>query len=88
MYSQDPNPTLAPVLIPLDLIAEDTLCALIEDFITRDGTEYSQDETEISIKKDQVLKQLKRGLAGIIFFPGDESFTLLTRDEILKRGLT
>lgn len=76
-----------PVLIPIERLAEETLWALIEDFITREGTDYGQCETAIETKKEQVHQQLKSGHAGIVYFPGDESFTLLTRLEIQNRGL-
>lgn len=85
MNSKDSAP--APVVIPIERLAEETLWALIEDFVTREGTDYGQSETAIGTKKEQVLQQLKSGHAGIVYFPGDESFTLLTHLEIQQRGL-
>ncbi|MCP4276919.1 MAG: YheU family protein, partial [Gammaproteobacteria bacterium] len=40
-------------------IAPDTLYALIEEFVTRDGTDYGDIETSTATKVQQVMNQLE-----------------------------
>ena len=58
----DPRP---PLRIAPDLLAAVTLRAVIEEFVTRDGTELSCVETKIT----QVLDLLRRGEAELWFDP-------------------
>lgn len=53
--------------IPHDALEADTLTALIEDFVTRDGTDYGASETPLATKVAQVRRQLERGEAVITY---------------------
>ena len=48
------------VEIPFERLEPNTLRVLVEEFITREGTEYGM-ETPLSDKIEQVLSQLKTG---------------------------
>ena len=50
-----------------------TLQALIESFVLREGTEYGAQEVPLATKVAQVLRQLQRGEARIVFDPATES---------------
>ena len=59
----------------------DTLRRLIEEFVTRDGTEYGETETSLDSRAAQVTAQLERREVVIVFDPGTESVTIvLARD--------
>ena len=51
--------------IPYQAIAADTLRNMIEEFVTRDGTDYGEQELTLEAKVAQVLAFLKSGDAVI-----------------------
>ncbi len=68
--------------IPHQALEPDTLTALIEDFVTRDGTDYGADEASRSTKVAQVRRQLDRGEAVITYDPETDSCALHARHEL------
>jgi uncharacterized protein len=61
------------VEVPPAELAPDTLEALIESFVLREGTDYGVDEVPLATKVAQVRGQLQRGEARIVFDPVTES---------------
>jgi uncharacterized protein YheU (UPF0270 family) len=59
--------------IPMAQLAPDTLRALIETFVLREGTDYGVQELSLATKVGQVVRQLQRGEARIVFDPVTES---------------
>ncbi len=74
------------IVVPPDRIANDLLDALLESYISREGTDYG--ETELSLDdKLRVLKpQIKRGEVLIIYDESSESFNLLSREDYLRQS--
>jgi uncharacterized protein len=70
-------PTEAPpadlVEIPATELAPQTLQALVESFVLREGTDYGVEEVSLATKVAQVVRQLQRGEARIVFDPATES---------------
>ncbi len=73
------------MIIPHDQLSPEALQGLIEDFVTRDGTDYGLEEVSLERKAEQVRRQLGRGLVVIIFDTQSESVTLVTREELAHR---
>ncbi len=72
----------APIRVaPYDL-APATLRAVIESFILREGTDYGLHESSLDDKVAQVLAQLRRREAYIVFDPGTESVSVVLAREI------
>lgn len=46
--------------VPSDAIDPDTLYRLVEEFVTREGTDYGQQEFDLDTKVQQILAGLKR----------------------------
>jgi len=69
------------MIIPYEQLSEDALLGLIEEFITREGTDYGIEEVSLGVKVEQVRQQLKRREVVIAFDPATESVTLLTRHQ-------
>lgn len=67
------------MIIPHEQLSSDTLQGLIEEFITREGTDYGHEEVSLDTKVAQVLRQLQRGDVVIVFDPSSESVSLLTQ---------
>ena len=59
--------------IPWSQLAPDTLQAVIESFVLREGTDYGMYDVPLDSKVSQVRKQLERGEAQIVFDPATES---------------
>jgi len=59
--------------VPASELAPATLQSLIESFVLREGTEYGLHDVSLATKVAQVLQQLKRGEARIVFDPVTES---------------
>ena len=77
---------LHPVRVPPDALAPETLLHLIEEFVTREGTDYGGKEIPLSSKTADVAKQLRSGEAVILFDPSEQSVNIVTRrvaDQIL-----
>lgn len=66
-----------PLRIAPDDLAPDTLRAVIESFVLREGTDYGLHETTLDDKVAQVLAQLRAGKAHIVFDPATESVTIV-----------
>ncbi|QEY12696.1 YheU family protein [Cellvibrio sp. KY-YJ-3] len=69
------------MIIPYEQLSSDTLQGLIEEFITRDGTDYGVEEVSLATKVEQVKKLLKRREVVVVFDFSTESASLLTRHD-------
>ena len=67
----------APVRVEADQLEPDTLRAVIESFVLREGTDYGLHETSLEDKVAQVLRQIHRGEAHITFDPGTASVNVV-----------
>ena len=67
----------APIRLAPDDLAPDTLRAVIESFVLREGTDYGLEETSLDAKVAQVLAQVRRGDAHVVFDPATDSVTIV-----------
>ena len=77
---------IAPVQVSPDDLEPETLRALIESFVLREGTDYGVHETSLEDKVAQVLIQLRRGEAHITFDPATESINVVVTSAISGSG--
>ena len=68
--------------IPHEMISSDALIGLIEEIVTRDGTDYGAEESSTQEKINQVMKALKEKEAYIVFDEETESCNVLSAEEI------
>ncbi len=54
-------------IIPPDRLSPEVMISVIEEFITRNGTDYGQVEMPLDTKIMQVKNQLEYGLAVLIY---------------------
>lgn len=73
--------------IPYDRLDPDTLRTLIEEFVTRDGTDYGEIEVPLERKVEQVYKELKSGRALILFDTEDQTCHIFTKDDPVLKGV-
>lgn len=69
------------MIIPLEQLNEDTLTAIIEDFILREGTDYGAVDATKADKIAQVKLQLEQGSAVLIYSELHESINILPREQ-------
>lgn len=75
------------MIVPYDQLSEQTLQALIEDFVTRDGTDYGWEEMSIQEKAGLLLEQLKSGKLLISYNEELQSCGLVTKETLEKLNL-
>ena len=64
------------MIVPWQDIPADTLENLIEEFVSRDGTDYGEREIPLATRVDQVRNLLKKGKAVIWFDDVTESISI------------
>jgi hypothetical protein len=71
--------------IPYGQLSPEALHGVVEEFVTRDGTDYGEVEVPLETKINQVLDQLKSGKAVMVFDPESETCNILkSNDPLLK----
>lgn len=72
---------MTPVIIPHRELPADTLRAMLEEFVTREGCDPEDRKNPVKIHVDQVIRLLDSGHSVIVFDTDAESFTLMPRDQ-------
>lgn len=67
-----------PIVIPHTELSPEALRGVVESFVLREGTDYGEREVSLDQKVAQVLRQLERGEARIIFDAQLESVDIVT----------
>ncbi|MGC4118317.1 MAG: YheU family protein [Myxococcales bacterium] len=65
------------MLVPHRQLSEEALLRLVRDFVTRDGTDYGENEASQEKKVADVMRQLERREAAIDFDPETQSVTIV-----------
>jgi uncharacterized protein YheU (UPF0270 family) len=68
---------MTAVKVPYNDLSPEALHGVIEDFVTRDGTDYGEVEIPLETKISRVMGQLKSGKVTIVFDHKSESCTVL-----------
>jgi uncharacterized protein YheU (UPF0270 family) len=68
-----------PIVIPYRDLSETALRGVLESFVLREGTDYGAREITMDQKVAQVLRQLERGEAQIVFDPVVESVDIVVK---------
>lgn len=66
-----------PVVVPYAELSADALQGVIESFVLREGTEYGATEFSLEQKVAQVMRQLERREAQVVFDPDSDSVTIV-----------
>lgn len=74
------------MIIPHQQLSPAALQGLIEEFITREGTDYGWEEVSLSTKVLQVRRQIEKGDVVIVFDSARESVSLRPRYEAEALG--
>ncbi|MBI5545291.1 MAG: YheU family protein [Deltaproteobacteria bacterium] len=72
--------------IPYQRLSEDALRGVVEEFVTRDGTDYGAAEASLESKVAEVLRRLAKGEAALDFDPESGSCTIVVRPNPCSRS--
>lgn len=70
------------MIVPAEAIPADTLENLIEEFVTRDGTDYGEQEVPLQTRVEQVRRQLVSGDAVVWFDATTETVSIFSREAL------
>lgn len=68
-----------PIVVPHRELSAEALRSVVESFVLREGTDYGEREVSLDQKVAEVLRQLERGEAQIIFDAVVESVDIVVR---------
>ncbi|WP_430462926.1 YheU family protein [Thalassolituus sp. LLYu03] len=68
-FYDDDAPQPGVIEIPYQRLSADALDAILEEFVSREGTDYGDYDVSFDDKKAQVLSQLRQGAATLLFDP-------------------
>jgi len=80
------NSSEQPILVPSERLSPDALSGLIEEFVTRSGTDYGQREASLAEKCAALRKQLLSGRAVIISEPSSQTYNIVQSEDIQQPG--
>jgi uncharacterized protein YheU (UPF0270 family) len=70
------------IAIPYKELSPEALQGVIEEFVTRDGTDYGESEVALDTKVNQILHQLHVGEAVIVFDQKTETCNIVSKDAL------
>ncbi|MBW2241823.1 MAG: YheU family protein [Deltaproteobacteria bacterium] len=70
------------LVIPMDELEAETLASLVEAFVNREGTDYGAVERSLDDKVEDVLRQLRREEAFVVFDPETENINIVPGREM------
>jgi len=68
------------VIVPPEMLASQTLRALIEEFVTRDGAVHGHTDVPVEQQIATVQRQLRDGTVIIVFDEASESCSILPKE--------
>jgi uncharacterized protein len=80
----DGNKENAVVIISFERLSKEALYGVIEEFVSRDGTDYGFMEVYLENKIDMVLRQLRSGEIFIVYDETTLTTNIVSKDEITK----
>ena len=76
------------VEVPYKKLQPEILQAVIEEFVTRDKTDFGDEEISLKQKVDLVMNQLKANTAVLVFDTISETCNIVLKDNLLKYNKT
>lgn len=70
------------MLIPWQALSEEALQGLVEEFVTRDGTDYGVIETSLTTRVEQVKRALQRGELVVVYSEAHEQANIMSADQL------
>jgi len=77
-----PRPEL--IIIPSQNLSPEALHGVIEEFVTRDGTDYGLVEATLEQKINDVLRQVNKGDAVIVYDEDTQTTNILRKEDLAR----
>ena len=78
---------MSVIKIPINRLSPETLERVLEEFVTRDGTDYGKTEVFLETKIRQIKYQLEAGSAILVFDNKTETCNIFSADDPVMRFL-
>ncbi len=75
------------LVVPWAQLSPDALRGVIEEFVTREGTEYGDQDVPLDTKVAAVKRQLESGDVLVVFDAATNSANLVTRRQLASYGV-
>ncbi|MGB1173241.1 MAG: YheU family protein [Marinobacterium sp.] len=72
------------MIVPANMLSDDALRGMIEEFVTRDGTDYGEQEVSLKERVEEVRGQILTGKALIMFDSKTETTTVIPAEDLAK----
>ena len=74
-------------IVPINRLSPEALRGVIEEFVTRQGTDYGEREVSSETSFGQVRHKLEKGLAVLIYDDETETTNIFLADDPILRGI-
>ena len=68
--------------IPFESLSPESLKGIVEEYVTREGTEYGANDFSLTEKVEQVLQQLEAGEVIIDYDPDSQTCNLVRKETL------
>jgi uncharacterized protein YheU (UPF0270 family) len=75
---------LPPITVPYTELSSDALTGVIQSFVLREGTDYGERDVPFDMKVRQVLAQLERKEAEIVYDQNTQSIDIVVRKPLAR----
>lgn len=75
---------MSHIRIPWESLSDEALQGVLEEFVSREGTEYGASDVPLETKCLEVKKQLQKGEAYITWNEEDQSCSIIAANFLLK----
>ena len=72
------------MIVPANMLSDDALRGMIEEFVTRDGTDYGEQEVSLEERVEEVREKILTGKALIMFDSKTETTTIIPAEDLAK----
>ncbi len=72
------------MIIPIEQLTTETLTAIIEEFVLREGTEYGAEDVSLADKIAQIKSQLAQGNVVLVYSELHETVNILPKEQFLE----
>lgn len=70
------------MILPWQELSTDALDGLIEEFVTRDGTDYGEQEVSLARKVEQVKAKLRAGEVVLLFSESTAECSIVPKERL------
>jgi|TARA_B110000091_G_scaffold146943_1_gene156573 hypothetical protein len=72
------------MIIPIEELSNETLTAILEEFVLREGTEYGAEDVSLNNKIAQIKEQLTQGSVVLVYSELHETVNILPKEQFLE----